>query len=250
MDLLRSEGFGTLNLDFIYGIEGQTIGSFLESLQRSQRWRPEEIYLYPLYVRPLTYLGKAARAWDDLRLSLYRVGRDWLKSNGYRQISMRMFRRVDSPFAAAPVYRCQEDGMIGVGVGARSYTRQVHYSSEFAVASRAVRGIIDSYAARPAESFTAAHHGFALSSAEQQRRYAILSLLSEEGLSRAVFLERFGVSAAQALPQLSELIEHGFGQEEQGTLRLTDAGLERSDVIGPWLHSDVVDAAMREWETQ
>lgn len=250
LDLLRAEKFATLNLDFIYGIEGQTIGSFLESLQMSQQWRPEEIYLYPLYVRPLTYLGKAAREWDDLRLSLYRAGRDWLKSNGYRQISMRMFRRVDSPFAEAPVYRCQEDGMIGVGVGARSYTRRVHYSSEFAVASRAVRGIIDSYSARPAESFTAAHHGFELSAAEQQRRYAILSLLSEEGFSRKVFLDRFGVASSEALPQLAELIEQGFGAEEGGTLRLTDAGIERSDVIGPWLHSDAVDEAMRQWEKQ
>ncbi|MBS1153164.1 MAG: coproporphyrinogen oxidase family protein [Myxococcaceae bacterium] len=250
LDLLRAEPFGTLNLDFIYGIEGQTIGSFLQSLQRSQRWRPEELYLYPLYVRPLTYLGKAARAWDDLRLSLYRAGRDWLKSNGYRQISMRMFRRVDAPFAAAPVYRCQEDGMVGVGVGARSYTRGLHYSSEFAVGSRAVRGMIDSYCERPAESFTAAHHGFALSAAEQQRRCAILSLLSEEGLSRATFLARFGVPADQALPQLAELIAHGLGREEGGVLRLTEAGLERSDVIGPWLHSDAVDAAMRQWEEQ
>ncbi len=241
LDLLRAEGFGTLNLDFIYGIEGQTVGSFIESLQMSQRWKPEEIYLYPLYVRPLTYLGKAARAWDDLRLSLYRAGRDWLKSNGYRQVSMRMFRRVDSPFAAAPVYRCQEDGMIGVGVGARSYTKSLHYSSEFAVASRAVRGIIDSYSARPAESFAAAHHGFALSALEQQRRHAILSLLSEEGMPRAAF---------DALPQLGELIALGFADERDGAIRLTDAGVERSDVIGPWLHSDDVDALMHQWETQ
>jgi len=236
LDLLRDAGFATLNLDFIYGIEGQTVESFLQSLKLSQRWKPEELYLYPLYVRPLTYLGKAAHAWDDLRLSLYRAGRDWLKANGYRQVSMRMFRRVDSPFADAPVYRCQEDGMIGVGVGARSYTRGVHYSSEFAVASRAVRGIIDSYSARPAESFDFAHHGFRLSDAEQLRRRAILSLLSEEGLARP------------RLPELAELVELGLAQEAAGTLRLTEAGVERSDVIGPWLHSEAVEVAMQGWE--
>ncbi len=238
LDLLRGAGFATLNLDFIYGIEGQTVPSFLESLQLSQRWKPEEIYLYPLYVRPLTYLGKAAHAWDDLRLSLYRAGRDWLKANGYRQVSMRMFRRVDSPLGSAVPYRCQEDGTVGVGVGARSYTRGVHYSSEFAVASRAVRGIIDSYSARPASSFELAHHGFRLSDAEQLRRRTILSLLSDDGVG------------SSRLPELAELVELGLAREDAGTLRLTDAGLERSDVIGPWLHSAAVDAAMHEWENR
>lgn len=250
LDLLRGERFATLNLDFIYGIEGQTIGSFLESLQMAQRWKPEELYLYPLYVRPLTYLGKAAHAWDDLRLSLYRAGRDWLQSNGYRQLSMRMFRRADAPTADAPPYRCQEDGMVGVGVGARSYTRRVHYSSEFAVGSRAVRGIIDSYSARPAQSFAAAHHGFELSDAEQQRRYAILSLLSEEGLSSAAFLRKFQLPVGDALPQLSELTDGGWAARAGDVLKLTPAGVERSDVIGPWLHSDAVDARMRGWKSQ
>jgi oxygen-independent coproporphyrinogen-3 oxidase len=248
LDLLRGAAFSTLNLDFIYGIEGQTIASFLESLRLSQRWRPEEIYLYPLYVRPLTYLGKAARAWDDLRLSLYRAGRDWLKIHGYRQLSMRMFRRVDSPLAGAPVYRCQEDGMVGLGVGARSYTTHVHYSSEFAVGSRAVRGIIDSYCERPLESFASAHHGFRLSAAEQHRRHAILSLLSEDGLSRSGFLERFGLPLSEALPQLAQLEAHRLAAEEQGCIRLTDAGLERSDAVGPWLHSESVERQMQQWE--
>jgi len=39
-------------------------------------WSPEELYLYPLYVRPLTGLGRRATgpdpAWDEQRLRLYR----------------------------------------------------------------------------------------------------------------------------------------------------------------------------------
>ena len=82
--------------------------------------------LYPLYVRPLTFLGKKSRAWDDLRLSLYRAGRDFLLARGYTQVSMRMFRAAHAPAARGAVYRCQEDGMVGLGVGARSYAGAVH----------------------------------------------------------------------------------------------------------------------------
>ena len=161
---------------------------------------------------------------------------------------MRMLRRTATPLPDAPVYRCQEDGMLGLGVGARSYTRALHYSSEFAVASRAVRGIIDRYSRRPVDSFAAAHHGFRLCAEEQHRRHAILSLLSENGLSRPLFRARFGVELDAALPQLAELVASGLAREEGGVLRLTDAGLERSDVIGPWLHSEAVDERMRQWE--
>ncbi len=126
LDLLRSAGFPTLNLDLIYGIEGQTVETFLHSLETALRYAPEELYLYPLYVRPLTFLGKKSRAWDDLRLSLYRAGRDFLLARGYTQVSMRMFRAAHAPAARGAVYRCQEDGMVGLGVGARSYAGAVH----------------------------------------------------------------------------------------------------------------------------
>ena len=36
-------------------------------------------------------------------------------------------------------YCCQEDGMIGLGPGARSYTRSMHYSTEYAVGQTGVR---------------------------------------------------------------------------------------------------------------
>jgi oxygen-independent coproporphyrinogen-3 oxidase len=149
----------------------------------------------------------------------------------------------------APVYHCQEDGMIGLGCGARSYTRRLHYSQEWAVASRAVRGIIDDYSARSSAELARAHHGFELSGTEERRRHAILSLLSE-GLDLAAWTPRFGSELANDLPELAELEVLGLARREGGRLVLTEAGVERSDVIGPWLHSPEVDALMREWDAR
>lgn len=249
LDAIRATGVPTLNVDLIYGIEGQTPASLLESLRAALRWQPEELYLYPLYVRPLTYLGKAARAWDDLRLSLYRVGRDFLLGEGYQQVSMRMFRRPGQRGNPAPVYRCQEDGMVGLGVGARSYTAGLHYSHEWAVASRAVRGIIDDYAQRTDADFAQARHGFVLDALEQRRRWVILSLLAD-GVDAAAWRARFGGELVDAFGQLHELVGLGLAQWRGQTLALTPAGVERSDVIGPWLHSPQVDERMRAWEAR
>jgi oxygen-independent coproporphyrinogen-3 oxidase len=119
LDRIRKRSFARLNIDLIYGIAGQTEASFVAAIARALTWQPEELYLYPLYQRPLTGLGKQARSWDDQRLSLLRAGREYLLAQGYRQVSMRMFERERSG-PAGPVYCCQADGMLGLGVGARS----------------------------------------------------------------------------------------------------------------------------------
>src|SRR5262249_5744093 len=152
--------------------------------------RPEELYLYPLYVRPLTGLGRSDREWDDVRRSCYREARPLLTGEGYTQVSMRMFRAAHAPAETGPVYCCQEDGMVGLGSGARSYTRALHYSGEYAVGARGVRQIIADYVTRPEESFACADYGFRLDGAEQRRRYVIQSLLAQEGLARSAYARR------------------------------------------------------------
>src|SRR5207248_3751773 len=89
---IREAGFPRLNIDLIYGLPGQTVESWLGSLRAALRFAPEELYLYPLYVRPLTGLGRSSRSWDDQRLTCYREARALLLVCGYEQVSMRMFR--------------------------------------------------------------------------------------------------------------------------------------------------------------
>lgn len=249
LDLLRNTGVETLNLDLIYGIEGQTPATFLESIHTALKWKPEELYLYPLYVRPRTFLGKSTRAWDDFRLELYRVGRDALLAAGYRQISMRCFRAAHAPAPFGPAYRCQDDGMVGVGVGARSYTNGLHYSSEWAVTPKAVRGIIDAYCERDSASFGLVHHGIELDEAEQRRRHLILSLLAD-GLDAEVYRQKFARDAAADFPELQHLVEAGMAKWLDGSWILTPAGVERSDGIGPWLQSATVTSMMKEYEVR
>ena len=249
---IRAAGFPVLNIDLIYGIPGQSVGSWLGSLRAALDYAPEELYLYPLYIRPLTGLGRRRGepdpAWDEQRLACYRAGRDLLRAAGYVQTSMRMFRRGDAPDPGGPVYCCQSDGMLGLGCGARSYTRALHYSSEYAVGAGGVRAIVADYLERSDASFGAAHYGIRLGPEEQRRRFVIQSLLQAEGLCLADYRGRFGAEAPEELAELAELERHGLARCERGRLRLTEAGLERSDAIGPWLGSAEVAALMQTYE--
>jgi oxygen-independent coproporphyrinogen-3 oxidase len=246
--VIRAAGIPTLNIDLIYGLPGQTVASWLMSLRSALRYSPEEMYLYPLYVRPLTTLGRQRGAWDDLRLDCYREGRALLRAEGYEQISMRMFRARHAPAEEGPVYCCQEDGMVGLGCGARSYTRSVHYSREYAVRAQGVREILAAYNGRPAEAFAVADYGFRLGPEDQRRRYILQSLLQKDGLSWPAYRCRFGTEAWDDLPDLGELKPLGLARDTPDRLCLTDAGLERSDTIGPWLYSAHVRQLMEGYQ--
>lgn len=257
LDLLRGANFPTLNIDLVYGIPGQTPATWEESLRAALRFSPEELYLYPLYVRPLTGLGRLrarspedarwqAQTWDAQRLELLQRARGLLEDAGYSQASLRMFRKTGSELEGGLPYRCQDDGMVGLGPGARSYTRHLHYSSEYAVGLRGVREILERWVERTDAELGTVDHGFELDDGERRRRWIIQSLLQAEGLSLADYLARFGGSPLDHLPELSTLVDEGLALEDHATQRfvLTRAGLERSDAIGPWLYSPAVRARM------
>jgi oxygen-independent coproporphyrinogen-3 oxidase len=246
--LVHSAGFPCVNLDLIYGGQTQTRESWLESVQQAIACGADEIYLYPLYVRPLTGLGRLGRTWDDWRLTLYRAGRDLLLTCGFEQVSMRMFRRDrHAAGAAGPTYCCQDDGMIGLGCGARSYTRALHYSCEYAVGSRAASGILADYLRRTPGDFAVADYGIALGPDEQRRRLVILSLLQTDGLDLGHYRWRFGSDVFEDLPQLALLADGGLATSDGQRLQLSAAGLERSDALGPWLYSPAVRRRMEDY---
>ncbi|NEB90908.1 STM4012 family radical SAM protein [Streptomyces bauhiniae] len=250
---VRDAGIPVLNIDLIYGIDGQTEHSWLRSLDAALAWRPEELYLYPLYIRPLTGLGRRADAadpeWDEQRLRLYRAGRDHLLAHGYEQRSMRMFRRADAPAEGADDYACQTDGMIGLGCGARSYTAGLHYSFDYAVGMHEIRAIIDDYTARPAADFAYAEYGHPMTGDEARRRHLLQSLLQADGLPVADYRARFGGrTPAEDFPaELARFADLGW-LESGPVLRLTLEGLAHSDAVGPELFSPAVRAAMAAYE--
>jgi coproporphyrinogen III oxidase-like Fe-S oxidoreductase len=245
---IRDAGPRVLNIDLMYGLPGQTDATWRTTLASALEYRPEEVYLYPLYVRPLTTLGKKSGevAVDAHRVALYDQGRAMLLEAGYEQVSLRMFRR--GAGATGPVYCCQDDGMVGLGCGARSYTRGLHYSTEWAVGARGVREIIDRWVMRTDAEFAAADYGIALDADEQRRRWLILSLLSDEGLDLAMYRAKFGADVDAHFPELAELEPRGLAERAGDMLVLTHSGLARADAIGPWLYSETVRARMAEFE--
>ncbi|AUY48193.1 STM4012 family radical SAM protein [Streptomyces sp. CB01881] len=256
---LKAAAFPILNIDLIYGIQGQTERSFRVSIDAALAREPEEIYLYPLYVRPLTGLeGRHAETgdgWDEQRLRLYRSGRDHLLAAGYEQTSMRVFRRrgtaaVDLADDAGISEYNQQAGMVGLGIGARSFTTDLHYTTDYAVAVPEVRRIIDDYIATPTDDFRRAQWAFRMDDGERRRMYLLQTLLESTGTSEAQYRRRFGAPPREHFPsQFAALRERDWIREHpSGTLRLTPEGMAWADAIGPLFFSARVNDAMAAYQ--
>lgn len=237
LDTIRKFDFKKLNIDLIYGAANQTVSSWQSSLRRALEWTPEDIYLYPLYIRCLTGIDGRANVEDEHRRTLYRAGRDLLLENGYDQISMRAFRRTDTIAEASDEYSCQEDGMLGLGAGARSYTKRLHYSTDYAVKRAGVLGIIDQYIAQSDNHLRHIHHGIEISKNERTRRFVLKSILNADGLNTDRFFDLFGASTETLFPQIAQLTAMNLLTQTENHIRPTALGLEHSDAIPPLFYS-------------
>jgi oxygen-independent coproporphyrinogen-3 oxidase len=287
VDLIGRAGFAEFNLDLIYGLPGQTEASWLLSLDEAIRSAATTLFLYPLYVRPLTGLDGRTNlppAPGPVAMGrLYDVAVARLVAAGFRQVTMRQFRRFPPLTPRPPLpqrgegekdqktahatasslpplpslgeggggvrgcdleYRCQRDGMLGLGPGARSYTRRLHYSTPWKMVARNIRAVVEDFCTAP----PAINHGFALDADERQRRFLILSLLYD-GLDLRAFTDTFGADARDIFAeQWDALLAEECVTFGGGVVRLTPRGVRHADVVGGLFFSERVQRLVADFE--
>ncbi|GGK46834.1 hypothetical protein GCM10010094_03490 [Streptomyces flaveus] len=219
---IRDAGIPVLNIDLIYGIEGQTEESWRRSLDAALAWQPEELYLY----RSCSLSHRQSCVQDCLSVACRERSED---------------------------YACQTDGMVGLGCGARSYTSALHYSFDYAVDMHRIRGIIDDYTGRATDDFRHADFGWRMSAEEARRRHLLQSLLQAEGMPVADYRTRFGTSPGDDFAtELARFHYRGWLDDSAAPdlLRLSPEGLAHSDALGPALFSAAVRERMAVYEAK
>ena len=231
-------GFPQFNLDLIYGIEGQTVESFMRSLNTALTYRPNELFIYPLYVRPGTRID--VRSTDDIGYAIYKSARELLVGQGFVQTSMRRFVRRET---TETEFSCGDEVILSCGAGGRSYLGNLHYATPYAVRQQAIADEIDHYI-RTTDFMTAAN-GFLLSTEEMQIRFIIKNLMYYRGVDLAEYEKRFGEKPDRNL--FREFTDRGWIEETGRIVRLTEEGMAYSDYIGQAFISPVVRKLMSEY---
>lgn len=253
LDLIKNYGFPCVNIDLIYGIPGQTQESLLGSLKEALRFEPEEIFIYPLYVKHGVQMEREGIVLEpEAAFAQYQAASSFLCGEGFRQDSMRRFVRRDTQRAFS---ECGLGTSIGLGCGGRSYLGALHFCSPYAVTRTDCLARLGDYVAT--KDFMDITHGIILSDEEQKRRYVIRHLLIRPGIEPERYRKLFGSDMLEDFPVLQEWSEQGFvvvREEEQENLHprkyvtLTESGMGLSDYLLTAAHLPEVLGLMHEWE--
>ena len=99
VSLAREAGFDNLSLDLIYGLPGQTLDQWEETLCQAVSLQPEHLSVYGLILEPNTLWGqlveegKLLPADDELALTMYNFARVYLHRAGYEHYEISNFAR-------------------------------------------------------------------------------------------------------------------------------------------------------------
>jgi oxygen-independent coproporphyrinogen-3 oxidase len=122
----RAAGHRNLNLDLIYGADGETLDSWRRTLEQAISLAPEHLSAYALTIEPATPLGRKVEAGSvpppdpDLQADMFLLACEALDDAGYGHYEVSNWAR--------PGYECRHNlgywerrPYLGLGAGAHSY---------------------------------------------------------------------------------------------------------------------------------
>jgi putative oxygen-independent coproporphyrinogen III oxidase len=208
----RRAGFEDVNLDLIYGAEGETLASWRSTLERTVALEPDHVSAYALTIEPATALGRKVAAGlapapdGDVQADMYAAACEVLGAAGYEHYEVSNWAR--------PGHHCVHNvgywegrPYLGLGAGAHSYREGVRWWNV-----RPPQQFIDEVAAGRlpigGEEF--------LSDDERRLERLLLGLRTSEGVP-----EEWVGGAARA----DDFVAQGLAARRAGRIALTDRGM-------------------------
>ncbi|HET9476407.1 MAG TPA: radical SAM family heme chaperone HemW [Dehalococcoidia bacterium] len=232
----REAGFQRVNLDFIYGLVGQSIERWQSTLEQAVALDPDHLSLYALTVEEGTKLaydvdtGRVPEPDPDVQAEMYEWAMERLDRAGYRQYEISNWALPGQECRHNLVYWRNGD-WIGLGAGAHSHLAGHRFANVYSpkqyVERMAKADGVDP--ALPTAALLKAMPHVSLverqSGEASMADTAILGLRLNEGLDMPAFEARFGKSLdATYGPAITELSALGLLERENGRLRLTPRG--------------------------
>lgn len=229
----RDAAIGSVSLDLIFAIPGQTPASWIRTLQAAIALDVDHCSTYGLTVEA----GTPFEAWrarepgaffdDGREAELYGIAIETLRAAGYEQYEISNFAR--------PGHRCAHNlnywangEYVGLGVGAASYrdgVRSVHTRSleEYVAAAREGRPI-------PSEAER-------LEGRKRAGEAVMLALRTAQGVGLSEFKERYGIDLLKDYaPVVTQFAQTGLLERIGDTVRLTRRGIFlANDVCGAFV---------------
>ena len=224
----RQAGFDNISLDLIYGLPGQGIDQWRDSLERAVELSPEHVSLYGLTIHPDTPWGRALDAGslaapdDDLAADMLELAMDYLPRQGFDQYEIANFARPGRESRHNCAY-WQRDNYLGLGIAAASCLNDHRFANT-------PDPQIYAEAIRQGRLPWAEDEHYDIEQIMGEAMFLGLRLL--RGVDVAAFEQRYGVSPLKRFRlELWQLRNQGLIECDDATIRLTPKGVALGNLV-------------------
>ncbi len=217
-----------VSLDLIYGIPGQTVAEWRETLEQSLALKPTHLSTYGLTYEKGTAFwvrrrkGQLTPVDETVELAMYRSAIERLPAAGFEHYELSNY--------ALPGYRCrhnevywQADEYLGFGPGAAAFVKGIRFQNHRSTTTWIKKILAGESAIMSREKLTPE---------EQAREAIMLGLRQRDGILLDDFARRFGYRIEDLQPdKLQQHVDAGRLEIVAGALRLTDHGCCLADSV-------------------
>ncbi len=229
----RQAGFAQINLDLIFGLPFQSLETWQASLEAALRLNPEHLSLYALTVEHGTPLyrwvgrGLVPAPDGDLAADMYDWASERLDKAGFFQYEISNWARKNS---SGNIMACRHNlqywrnqPYLGFGAGAHGYAAGYRLADVVHIKTYLER------MAQPGQppfpfSLATAHSTRVDRHTEMEETMMVGLRLTEEGVSRSSFEQRFGIPVEQVFGKEIQNMSQAGLLEAGEILRLTQHG--------------------------
>ncbi len=217
----RNAGFGTIGMDLIYGVPGQTAKAWSETLEKAIDLHPDHISAYSLSIDEGSWFSKEEKAGrfapsgDDEVAFMYERAVEMLSRAGYCRYELSNF--------SLPGHVCRHNmnywtrgEYLGLGPGAWSFidTKRYHAVSD-----------VREYAARLKGGVSVIADSEEADATQAANETIMLGLRTAGGVDLSRFGEEFGPASLKQLEcNTTPLLQAGLIVKRNGRIMLTERG--------------------------
>ena len=218
MTFARQAGFGNISLDLMYGLPGQTLAAWKETVLRIVGLRPEHISCYALKVEEGTplwgYKDLVGLPDDDTQADMYLAASDILRDYGYSHYEISNFAK--KGFESKHNLKYWTSGeYLGFGPTAAS-----DFAGKRFTILRDLHGYIDGIA-KKGEILSECE---AIPPRERAGEYVMLRLRTSDGISAAEYERQYLMPFEPLEKAMQRFADKGFAVYENERWRLTERG--------------------------
>ena len=221
IQLAKEVGFENISIDLMYGLPGQTMEQWEDTLNKALALNLSHYSAYSLIVEPKTIFyiqyakGKLSLPTEDAEADMYELLMKAMAGNGKKQYEISNFA-IEGQISTHNKIYWDNDEYAGFGAGAHGYINGHRYSNI---------GPIKKYIEAVHRHELPILQEHKVSHEEKCEEQMFLGLRKNEGVTFAQFEEKLGISMKTLFGQkIQKLVHEGLLIEDQIGVRLSHKG--------------------------